>query len=385
MEFLDRFFLPPTDSYFLFGPRGTGKSTWLKHYYPDALRIDLLLPDEYRQYQAKPERLKTILSAYPEKKTVIIDEIQRVPELLNMVHYLIEENKSYQFILTGSSARKLKRAGTDLLAGRAVVRYFFPFLASELQDQFNLSKALSIGLVPLIWTAASPKDTLASYIQVYIEQEVQVEGLIRNMGSFTRFLEVISFSHASLLNMSNIARECGVGVKTIEGYLSVLEDLLVSFYLPVFTKRAQRALISHPKYYFFDTGIFQELRPKNVLDSDSEKNGLALEGLIAQHLRHWCMSCSKKHQLYFWRTKTGLEVDFIVYGETEFKAIEVKNNSIIHPKDLHALKAFSKEYPECQSILVYRGNYRQKIENILCIPAEEFLLSIQVGADLMPA
>lgn len=210
MEIIERFFQSPKSSYFLFGPRGTGKTTWLKQNLKNELSIDLLDPGLYRRYKARPERLREFVEGNPEKTIVIIDEIQKAPELLDVVHALMEERPELQFILTGSSARKIKQKGVDLLGGRAVVRSLHPFMASELKDKFNLEKSLQLGLVPLVFTAQKPEDTLDAYISLYLKEEVQMEGLVRNLGNFARFLEAISFSHGSVLNISNVSRECEV-------------------------------------------------------------------------------------------------------------------------------------------------------------------------------
>ena len=378
-----RCFEPPKDSFFLFGPRGVGKSTWIKLLYPDAICINLLEPNELRYYASYPERLRETLLANPNKKVVFIDEVQKAPEILSLVHAIIEEKKGYQFILTGSSSRKLKRTGSNLLAGRALLCMMFPFFASELGDDFSIEKALRIGMIPLILNSSNPDSTLSTYISLYLKEEVQEEGLVRHLGDFARFLEKISFSHASLINTANIARECDIARKTVENYISILEDLLLGFSLNVFTKRAKRALSSHPKFYLFDTGVFRSLRPKGPLDNNSEINGLALEGLVAQHLHAWTKSQNQPHTLSFYRTKNGLEVDFIVYGPTSFYAIEVKFSDKIHPQDLNSLLNFQEDYPECTPILLYMGKKKIVSKNILCLPAEEFLKSIRIDRPLM--
>lgn len=382
MEFIERYFQGPDNSYFLFGPRGTGKSTWLRLTCTDSLIIDLLEPDLYRRYKARPERLKEIIEGNPDRRIVIVDEIQKVPELLDPVHALMEERPDLQFILTGSSARKIKQRGVDLLAGRAVVRYLHPFIASELKDRFSLQKALSEGLVPLVTMAQNPEDTLEAYISLYMKEEVQMEGIVRNLGDFARFLEAISFSHGAVLNISNVARECEVERKTVEGYIKVLYDLLMAYSVPVFTKRAKRAVIQHPKFYVFDTGVFRTLRPSGPLDRPGEIEGPALEGLIAQHLRAWIDYSQSSCKLYYWRTKAGTEVDFIIYGEEGFWAIEVKNTINIRRNDLRPLKTFHKDYPECKPIFIYRGKEKILIDDILCVPCESFLLSLKPNQPL---
>lgn len=372
-----RFFRPPDhQSYFLFGPRGTGKTTWLETHYPEALWINLLEPEEFRLYLSKPETLRELVDGYPEKKTIVIDEIQRVPLLLPLVHSLIEEKRGLQFILTGSNARKIKKEGGDLLGGRAAMCTMHPFFASELGKHFSLNHALSIGLLPLVWDAPNPISILKGYAGLYLKEEIQEEGLVRNLGDFARFLETISFSHGSVLNVTNISKECGIMRKTVEGYLQILQDFLLAYLLPVFTKRAQRQLTAHPKFYYFDAGIFRYLRPQGPLDSPSETEGAALEGLVGQHLHAWCKSQLEPHTFAFWQTRTGLEVDFVVYGPKTFIGIEVKNAQQLSPKDFNGLKAFQEEYPEAKTLLVYRGTRRAVINNVFCLPCEDFLLRI---------
>ncbi len=377
IENIQRFFRAPKDqSYFLFGARGTGKSTWTKQYYPDALLLNLLEPEDFRNYLAKPERLRDLLLAYPEKKTIVIDEIQKVPTLLPLIHSILEEKRGFQFVMTGSSARKIKRDGGDLLGGRAALCHMYPFFAAELANLFSLEKALNFGLLPLVWNASNPLVLLRGYAGMYLKEEVQEEGLIRNLGEFARFLEVMSFSHGCLINATNIARECDISRRTVESYLTILDDFLLSFTLPVFTKRAKRELTTHPKFYYFDTGVFRFLRPQGPLDNSQETDGVALEGLIGQHLKAWCDMQLDRHSLSFWRTQSGQEVDFVVYGHRGFWGIEVKNSTKVFPKDLRGIKAFKEEYPEAQTIVVYRGKIPCVIDEILCMPAEKFLLQI---------
>lgn len=382
MEIIKRYFRSPKNSYFLFGPRGTGKTTWLKTSCKNELIIDLLDPGVYRRYKAKPERLKELIKGNPDKKNVIVDEIQKAPELLDVVHLLIEENPEIRFILTGSSARKIKQKGVDLLAGRAVICSLHPFMASELKDSFNLEKALSTGLIPLVYYAKNPINTLDAYITLYMKEEIQAEGLIRDIGSFARFLEAISFSHGTVLNLNNVARECEVKRETVGGYIEILYDLLMAYPLPIFTKRAKRAVIKHPKFYFFDSGVFRILRPAGPLDRPNEIDGPNLEGLIAQHIRAWIDYSNSDYKFYYWRTKAGTEVDFIIYGKDGFWAIEVKNTSNINRNELKPLKTFCNDYPECKAAFVYRGDEKLLIDNILCIPCDTFLRSIEPNQPL---
>ena len=380
MEMISRFPHPPDTSFFLFGARGTGKSTWTAQAFPGALHLDLLRPDLERELRARPERLRERVHAAKAGATVVIDEVQKIPALLDVVHQLIEEKREWRFVLTGSSARKLRRGGTDLMAGRAILRRMHPFMAAELGAQFSLDRSLRHGLVPIVWTAAMPDEVLAAYIGLYLREEVQMEGLVRRLDAFSRFLEVISFSHGQLLNLSNVARECEVGRKTIEGYQQVLEDLLLGFRVPVFLRRAQRDTVKHDKFYLFDAGVFRSLRPNGPLDRPEEMDGPALEGLVAQHLRAWIDYSADRHDLCYWRTRGGSEVDLVVYGSSVFAALEVKNARRIGPEDLRGLRAFRQDYPESSVVLLYRGDHRLVIDGVLCVPCEEFLRDLRPGS-----
>ncbi len=372
----------PKQSFFLFGPRGSGKTTWLKEKFLDSLFINLLEPEEFRLYKSRPERLKDTIEANKEKKVIIIDEIQHIPELLPLIHSIMEEKKYLQFILTGSSARNLRRVGTDLLAGRAIREEMHPYTAFELKSRFSIEKALELGMLPLVWEAKEPLATLRTYITTYLKEEVQAEGIVRNVGNFARFLEVMSFSHGMQLNTSNIASECQMSRSTTNDYIQILKDLLLGYTLDVFTRRATRALSTHSKFYYFDAGVFKTLRPQGPLDKKEEIEGPALEGLVLQHLQAWVSGQSEMHSLHFWRTRSGAEVDFILYGPRGFWAIEVKNNRSVSPKDVSSLKTFCEEYPECTPILLYRGQTRTQVKGILCVPCQEFLLGIDVASPI---
>lgn len=372
MDMVTRFLRPPSGSFFLFGPRGAGKSTWARQAFPEALVIDLLQPDVFRAYAARPERLREAMAGHTARQ-VLIDEIQRVPALLSVVHALLEERMGARFILTGSSARKIKRSDVDLLAGRALLRTLHPFMAGELGKRFDLDRALHEGLVPVVVAAEDPRDVLASYVALYIQEEVKAEALVRNIGDFSRFLEVASLSHAAILNISSLARECEIGRKTAEGYLSVLQDLLLAYLVPVFARRARRALVAHPKFYFFDAGVCRSLRPRGPLDRDEEVGGALLEGLVVQHLKAWNAYRGAKNALHYWRTRGGVEVDVVLYGEDGLHAIEVKSTGRVRPEDLRGLTAFLEDYPEAGALLLYRGKERLRKGPITCLPVDEFL------------
>ncbi len=381
LEYQTRFFSAPEQSFFLFGPRGTGKSSWVRHTLGDALVVDLLKPDVYREMSARPERLAELVLGNRKRTPVVVDEVQRVPELLNVVHHLVESHTGLRFVLTGSSARKLRRGGVDLLAGRAVVRTLHPFMAAELPG-FTLEAALVDGLLPVAVTAPQPAEVLKAYATLYLEEEVRFEGWARNIGDFARFLEIVSFSHAAVLNVSNVAREAQIERKTVAGYIEVLEDLLLSFRLPVFTRRARRQTTAHPKFYLFDAGVYRSLRPRGPLDRAEEIDGAAFEGLVAQHLRAWIAYSGSDCELFYWRTRAGLEVDFVVYGQDGFWAIEVKNTAAVRSQDLRALRSFREEYPDCQLVFIYRGTDRLLVDDVLCVPGDEFLRGMKPDREL---
>jgi len=358
-------------SFFLFGPRGTGKTTLLKNLFPNAMFINLLQSNYYNRLSSDPGLIQKMI---PQQHTewIIIDEIQRIPELLNEVHDLIE-SKKYVFILTGSSARKLRRKGVNLLAGRALTYYFHPLTAIEQEKSFNVIESLRLGHLPARFNEYQPEKYLKDYVQTYIREEVLQEGLTRNIGHFSHFLEIASFSQGNLINISEIARESKIKRSLAENYFSILEDLLIGVQLPVFTRKAKRKLIGHQKFYFFDVGVFRAIRPTGPLDSDAEIDGPALETLVFQELRAINDYLETDYQLYFWRTKNGLEIDFILYGPNGLIAIEVKRSSHIHSKNLRGLKEFKKDYPPAKCYLFYSGSDILYIDNITVLPINKAL------------
>jgi predicted AAA+ superfamily ATPase len=327
--------------------------------------------------------LRDAVRAHNGTPVIVIDEVQKAPGLLEVVHQMIEEpGTNLRFVLTGSSSRKLKREGADMLAGRAIPSTLHPLLACEMKDRFDLGTSLRLGMVPLVRAAEDPEASLAGYVSIYLRDEVQEEGLVRSLGDFARFLEAISFAHASQLNCSEVARECEVGRKTVESYITILEDLLLGFRLPVFAKRAKRILVKHAKFYYFDCGVFRSVRPTGPLDRAEEAEGGSLEGLVAQHLRAWTEYRGSRDRLYFWRTKSGLEVDFIVYGEDTFTAIEVKNSRRVDRRDTRSLREFRADYPEASTLLLYRGSERIYVGDTLCIPCEDYLRGLDPAIHL---
>jgi predicted AAA+ superfamily ATPase len=361
---------PKDRSFFLFGPRSTGKTTWVQDEFRSALIIDLLKASAFNKLTAQPDRLEKMI---PDRFSdwVIIDEVQKIPPLLDEVHRLIER-RGLRFILTGSSARKLRRGGVNLLGGRALTLRMYPLTAAELKGDFDLRRALGHGLIPLSYRSKDPRDFLESYILAYLQEEIVQESLIRNIGAFTRFLESASFSQGSILNVSTVARDCAVPRKTVEGYFDILNDLQIAYRIPIFQKRAKRKTQAHPKFYFFDAGLFRALRPLGPLETNGETMGSALETLVLQELMALSAYLRKRYQIYYWRSANNMEVDFVVYGERAFYAIEVTKASRVREDDVMGLKAFLGEYPKATAFLLYGGNDRYHEDQIHFIPITDF-------------
>lgn len=353
-------------SIFLFGPRGTGKTLWINTHLKDFLYFDLLNTEIFNAFIANPTRLEERIPK-DFSHFIVIDEVQKVPELLNEVHRLIEKY-GYRFILTGSSARSLKRKGVNLLAGRALNYTMHPLTCYELGEDFSLDTALQVGLLPSVYTVSDPKHYLETYITSYLREEVLQEGLARNLSQFARFLETASFSQASIVNVSEIAREIGIDRKLVNSYFEILEDLLISYRLPVFTKRAKRRLVAHPKFFLFDPGVYRSIRPKGPLDSPEEIDGSGLETLFLLHLRAVNDYYRLGFNLYFWRTTNNVEVDFVAYGERGLFAFEIKRSKSISRSDLSGLKAFSADYEVAQCYLLYGGDHEEYHGNIHVLP-----------------
>lgn len=362
-------------SFFLFGPRGTGKTTWLKTNFKGALFIDLLDFEFFQELLARPNRLENLI---PEgfKDWIVLDEIQKVPALLNEVHRLIE-NYGYKFVLTGSSVRALRKKEVNLLAGRALTYNMYPLTIGELGKDFDLKRALQWGQLPAAILEENSEAFLKSYVQTYMREEVLQEGLTRNIGDFSRFLEIAAFSQASVINVTDIARESGIDRMRVNSYLSILEDLLLAYRIPVFSKRTKRRMAVHPKFFYFDVGVFRSIRPMAFLDSPEEAEGAALETLLFQELLAINDYYNFKYDIYYWRTGNGDEVDFILYGPNGLIAFEIKRTGRINHKDLKGLKMFGADFPQSKRYLLYGGK-REEFENGICImPIAKALTELQ--------
>ncbi|HLG15559.1 MAG TPA: AAA family ATPase [Blastocatellia bacterium] len=371
--------LPADKSFFLFGPRGTGKSTLLRATQPKAFYLDLLDLGVYSELLAHPDRLEAL--ALPHMPApIVIDEIQRLPRLLDEVHRLIERRR-WRFALTGSSARKLRRGGVNLLAGRARTLTMHPLTAAELGNTFDLARSARYGQLPSVYVESDPKQYLASYTGTYLREEVQAEALTRNLDAFARFLVAASFSQAAVLSISTVARDLGLPRKTVEGYFHLLDDLLLAVRLPVFTRRAKRLMTTHAKFYFFDAGVYRTLRPRGPLDSPEEIDGPALETLVLQELRATNDNDELGYDIFYWRTRDQREVDFVLYGERGLVAIEVKRASRFSEGDLATLRLFAADYPVARCVLLYGGQREYVVDGIRVVPLASALpvLSTIIG------
>jgi len=365
---------PEKKSFFLFGPRGTGKTTWVKVTFPKAIYLDLLEAELFNDLLANPQRLENFIP-HDLNDWVIIDEVQRIPELLNEVHRLIEKYR-YKFILTGSNARKIRRKGPNLLAGRALTYFMHPLTVLELGKDFKLQHSLKYGQLPCVYTEQNPKGYLESYVKTYLEEEVFQEGLTRNLAGFARFLEAASLSQASILNISSVARECSVERKVVESYFSILEDLLMAYRVPVFTKKAKRRMVSHPKFYFFDVGVYRTIRPCGPLDMPEEIEGSAFETLFFQELNAVNSSLGLGYKIHYWRTSNNIEVDFVLYGTKGIRVFEVKRTAKVSSAMLRGLRAFLQDYPMAKAYFVYGGNRRMKDGKIAIVPIDDMFCGL---------
>jgi len=373
---------PPERSVFLFGPRGTGKSTYARQIFPDALVLDLRAGPLARTLTAAPERLHDALDESRPDQWVVIDEISRVPALLDVVHQRLDREPARRFLLTGSSARALHRAGVNLLGGRAGRRLMPPFLACELGEAFTMARAQRFGLLPVVWTANDPAQALADYATVAVLDEVRAEARVRQLDAFARALEQLALSHGSVLSPTAIAQMADVKKSTVVDWLELLESMFLVARLPVFTARpSRRALAAQPKFYFADTGIAMALRPTDAAREAPDAVGAAREGLVYQHLVAWC-GAMRDARLSTWRTSGGVEVDFIVESPHGLFAIEVKSGSTLRPKDRRGLLAFHDEFPEARLIALTDAPLPGREGPIAVRPIAPFLSALVPGEDM---
>ncbi len=363
------------ESLFLWGARQTGKSTLLKSLFPDSLWFDLLLSDVFERLQRNPSLLREIILAADSSKSVVIDEIQRIPTLLNEVHWMIV-NKNIRFILSGLSPRKILKSGANLLGGRALRYELYPLISREIPD-FDLMKALNNGLLPRHYLSKNPKKLISAYIGSYLRDEIMAEAKIRNIVSFSRFLEMAAFSNGEIVNYTNIATDCGVSAPTVKEYFHILEDTLTGRFLPSFQKKPKRRVILAPKFYYFDVGIANYLLKRSKIERGSEIFGKAFEHFIYQEIFTHSSYSGLNYPVSYWRTASQIEIDFVL-GDHE-AAIEVKSTEMANHRHLKGLKSFAEEYNVKKLILVSNDLYPRKIGTIWILPWQVFLQKLWDG------
>ncbi len=368
--------LPPGRSAFLWGARQTGKSTYLRARFPDSVHLDLLDFDVQLPLRARPTRLGEMLESMPESRRspVVIDEIQKAPGLLDEVHRLIESRR-LSFVLCGSSARQIRRAGVNLLGGRAWRFEMFPLTWPEVPD-FDLLTAMNDGLLPGIYGKPRARRSLAAYVRDYLAHEIVGEALVRNADAFLRFFEALRFSHGELLNYSNIARDCGVGAKTVRTYFEILRDTLLGHLVRPFHRRVGRQSISAArKFYLFDVGVAGQVCGRRLADAAGAEFGRAFEHFVLLEIVAARSYRDADFPIEFWRTKTGLEVDFVLNrGEV---AVEVKGR--VRRGDLSSMRAFVEEFGPRRAIVVTAERDRRRVDGIDVMPYPAFLRRLHAG------
>jgi predicted AAA+ superfamily ATPase len=363
------------ESSFLWGARQTGKSTLLKKLYPDVLYFDLLLSSVYDRFLRNPSVLREILENSVSSRPVIIDEIQRIPSLLNEVHWLIV-NRGIQFILSGSSPRNILRSGGNLLGGRALRYELYPLVSAEIPG-FDLLKALNNGLLPRHYMANNAEKLLSAYIGSYLRDEIITEAKIRNITSFSKFLEAAAFSNGEMVNFSNIASDCGISSPTVKEYFQILEDTMTGRFLHSFQKKPKRRVITAPKFYYFDVGVAGYLLKRGRIQYGSEAFGKAFEHFIYNEIYAQSHYSDLNYPVYYWRTASQIEVDFIL-GDNEV-AIEVKSSSMVNSRHLKGLKSFAEEYKVKKMLVVSTDPYPRQIDEITVLPWQVFLQQLWEG------
>ncbi len=368
-------------SYFLFGPRQTGKSTFVKSLLTDNdLYIDLLPQRDFLNYAKNPGSVREEILAHLKRHDdplCVIDEIQKIPALLDEVHELIE-SKGVRFILTGSSARKLRREGVNLLAGRAYTYRLFPLTFTELGSRFDLERALRTGTLPVLWRF-DREDTfefLRSYTETYLKEEVAAEGLVRNIGPFAQFLDIAAANDGETVNYNNVARECSVSVKTVQQYFQILEDTFLAFKIPAWTRNARKRLVSHPRYYFFDTGVTNALAHTLTTQLNPNVFGRRFEQFVICQLMAFVEYKRLDFQLFYWRTRHGAEVDVLIcQGSRIICALEIKSSQNISVERLGGLRRFIEDNPGVPAYVLGNGQKRRLLkDNILLMNWDDFIL-----------
>ncbi len=375
--------LPKKDSFFLLGPRQTGKSTLIEHQFKSGVwRVDLLLSDTFFKYSGDPSLFRAEASekiAAGKVQTVFVDEIQRLPILLNEIQHLMGRHP-VQFILTGSSARKLRRGGANLLAGRALEYELFPLIHREIADRFKLEEALRYGTLPPVWLAEDPEkkaSILSAYVETYLREEIQQEGLARNLGGFVRFLDLAAEQSGELLSFSSTARECQLPVRTVQSYYEILEDTLIGLRLMPWRKSLRKRMVAHPKFYLFDTGVTNAILKRLKAPQDRAVTGRLFEQwIVLETYRHLSYARSEAN-LYFWRSNIGTEVDLLIERHGKILgAFEIKATPHPAGPDLSGLKSFREEHPGVPCHLVSRAEHARVLDGVKILPWKEHLDSL---------
>lgn len=355
-------------SIFLFGSRQTGKTTILHQQFPKSIFIDLLDTNVKERFRRRPVTLYETMIDKPEGTLIIIDEIPEVPELLNEVHRLIVE-RHLIFILCGSSARKLKRKGHNTLGGRALPVFLYPLVSAEIPN-FDIDRAVTYGMIPSHYLAKNPSRLLAAYIDVYLKEEIKEEALVRSLDAFQRFLEVAALTDGEIINNQKIAQECGVHATTVSSYFDILEDTLIGYRIPAYTKVMKRRLVQAPRFYYFDVGITNHLLHRKELHRGTSDYGHAFEHLVVQEIIAYMHYRHSDEKLSYWRTYTGIEVDLII-GEARV-AIEIKSVEEVLPRHLKNLRSFAEEHPQSRRIVVSLDVFSRRMNDIECLYVKDF-------------
>lgn len=376
-----RILTPPRGSFFLYGVRGVGKSTWARQTFPDAYTVDLLDESRHQGLLANPGAFGLELQALPTRQVVVLDEVQRVPALLNEVHRAIE-NTRRRFVLLGSSARRLKTAGTNLLAGRAALRTMYPLVPAELGDDFDLVRVLRFGSIPVVWQAEEPRAALDAYVQLYVREEIRLEALVRNLPAFLRFLPVAALFHGQVINIAGLARDAQTARTTIEGYLGILQDTLVATLLPAFEGKLRVRERRHPKLYWVDPGLVRAAK-RQLGPVIAEERGPLLEGLVLTILRTHNQDADLFEDVSYWAPAQArqTEVDFLLRRGREFLAIEVKAQTRFSTLQLAGLRAIAELPRLARRILVYLGDRQLRTEDGIDVwPLDRFSASAAEGS-----
>ena len=363
------------EAMFLFGGRQVGKSTLLKERFPKAIYIDLLKSDIRNRFKQHPEEFRESLLRYPPETLVIVDEIQKIPDLLDEVHWLMVE-KDLWFILSGSSARKIKRSGANNLGGRAIPETLFPLVSAEIPD-YDLDRAVQNGMIPRHYMVANAQNRMRAYVDLYLKEEIIEDSLVQNVDEFIRFMEVAAIMDGEILNYENVASDCGVSANTVKAYYKILVETLLGFEVPAYRKVIKRKLYKSSRFYYFDVGIANHLTKRYHLAPRTPEYGHAFEHLIIQEIRAYLGYTGSEEELTYWHTYENLEVDAVI-GDARV-AIEIKSTDHVNHDDKKGVTEFAKEHPETKQILVSRDRISRRSGDVDLYYVTEFFKALWAG------